>query len=48
LCDEDLDTKESNRLNNRINELEEKIGLALAELDLRLIELEEENERLQN
>jgi oligoendopeptidase F len=48
LCDEDLDTKESNRLNNRINELEEKIGLALAELDLRLIELEEENERLQD
>ncbi len=48
LCDEDLDIRESNRLNNRINELEEKIGLALAELDLRLIELEEENERLQN
>jgi hypothetical protein len=48
LCDEDLDISAANQLNNRINELEEKIGLALAELDLRLIELEEENERLQD
>jgi tetrahydromethanopterin S-methyltransferase subunit G len=43
-----LDIRESNRLNNRINELEEKIGLALAELRLRLTELEEENEGLQD
>jgi hypothetical protein len=48
LCDEDLDARASNRINNRINELEEKIGVALAELRLRLTELEEENERLQN
>lgn len=48
LCDEDLDVRESNRINNRINELEEKIGLALAELRLRLTELEEQNEGLQN
>ena len=48
LCDEDLDASAANQLNNRITEFEEKIGVALAELDLRLIELEEENERLQN
>ncbi|MCT7963994.1 hypothetical protein NG791_25285 [Laspinema sp. D1] len=48
LCDEDLDIRESNRLNHRINELEEKIGLALAELRLRLTELEEQNEGLQD
>ena len=48
LCDEDLDVGASNRLNNRITELEEKIGLALAELQLRVTELEEENERLQD
>jgi hypothetical protein len=48
LCDEDLDISAANRLNNRINELEEKIGVALAELRLRLTELEEENERLQD
>ena len=48
LCDEDLDTSAANQLNNRITELEEKIGLALAELQLRVTELEEENERLQD
>ena len=48
LCDEDLDISPAHQLNNRITELEEKIGLALAELQLRVTELEEENERLQN
>jgi hypothetical protein len=48
LCDEDLDLTEANRLNHRINSVEEKIGVALAELRLRLTELEEENERLQD
>jgi hypothetical protein len=43
-----LDLTEANRLNHRINDLEEKIGVALAELRLRLTELEEENERLQD
>jgi hypothetical protein len=48
LCDEDLDISPANQLNNRITELEEKIGLVLAELQLRVTELEEENERLQD
>ena len=48
LCDEDLDISPAHQLNNRITELEEKIGLALAELQLRVTELEEENERLQD